>query len=260
MSRNSTERWPSGRRRLIGIQVYGNPVSWVRIPPSPPDKERTPCGSFFCLEGVCGRSRRGSSRARRSRATDARSAPAGRAPKVRINPTLSARQRKDPLRVLFLSRGGVRTKRPGFESSTAEPGDRRAKRARRESAEGANQSHPLRQTKKGPLAGPFFVSRGCADEAAGVRVEHGGAGRQTREARPQGERRRCESIPPSPPVDRRRARCGPSFCLPVKGVRANHTGFERRPDQRPTGGGAKPGSRQRTCGSPIFSTCRNASL
>ena len=31
-----TERWPSGRRRLIGIQVYGNPVSWVRIPPSPP--------------------------------------------------------------------------------------------------------------------------------------------------------------------------------------------------------------------------------
>ena len=27
-----------------------------------------------------------------------------------------------------------------------------------------------------------------------------------------------------------------------------------------SGGGAKPGSRQRTCGPPIFSTCRNASL
>ena len=30
------ERWPSGRRRLIGVQVGGYTVSWVRIPPSPP--------------------------------------------------------------------------------------------------------------------------------------------------------------------------------------------------------------------------------
>ena len=32
------ERWPSGRRRLIGVQVGGYTVSWVRIPPSPPSK------------------------------------------------------------------------------------------------------------------------------------------------------------------------------------------------------------------------------
>ena len=32
-----TERWPSGRRRLLGKQVYGNAVPRVRIPPSPPD-------------------------------------------------------------------------------------------------------------------------------------------------------------------------------------------------------------------------------
>ena len=31
-----TERWPSGRRRLLGKQVYGNAVPRVRIPPSPP--------------------------------------------------------------------------------------------------------------------------------------------------------------------------------------------------------------------------------
>src|SRR5258706_11213618 len=30
------ERWPSGRRRTLGKRVYGN-VSWVRIPPSPPN-------------------------------------------------------------------------------------------------------------------------------------------------------------------------------------------------------------------------------
>ena len=30
------ERWPSGRRRTPGKCVYGNPVSWVRIPPAPP--------------------------------------------------------------------------------------------------------------------------------------------------------------------------------------------------------------------------------
>ena len=30
------ERWPSGRRRLLGKQVCGNPAPRVRIPPSPP--------------------------------------------------------------------------------------------------------------------------------------------------------------------------------------------------------------------------------
>ena len=32
----NAERWPSGRRRTPGKCVYGNPVSWVRIPPAPP--------------------------------------------------------------------------------------------------------------------------------------------------------------------------------------------------------------------------------
>ncbi len=35
-----TERWPSGRRRTPGKCVYGNPVSRVRIPPSPPDSSK----------------------------------------------------------------------------------------------------------------------------------------------------------------------------------------------------------------------------
>ena len=40
------ERWPSGLRRLLGKQVYGNPVPRVRIPPSPP-KSNGPVGPIL---------------------------------------------------------------------------------------------------------------------------------------------------------------------------------------------------------------------
>jgi hypothetical protein len=87
----------------------------------------------------------------------------GLVPSVGSNPTLSARQEKAPSRGLFLSRERAWTNPPGFES------------------------HPLRQTRKGPLAGPFFVSRACVDEPTGVRSERGRAARQTAAGRPQGE-------------------------------------------------------------------------
>ena len=41
------ERWPSGRRRLLGKQVNGNPVSRVRIPPSPPVTKKAPSWGLF---------------------------------------------------------------------------------------------------------------------------------------------------------------------------------------------------------------------
>ena len=54
-----TERWPSGRRRTPGKCVYGNPVSRVRIPPSPPDFMRDPTrvpglGPGNRQKGACG--------------------------------------------------------------------------------------------------------------------------------------------------------------------------------------------------------------
>ena len=39
------ERWPSGRRRTPGKCVYVTSVSWVRIPPAPPDDVRAEFGS-----------------------------------------------------------------------------------------------------------------------------------------------------------------------------------------------------------------------
>ena len=35
-SKSNLERWQSGRMYLTRNQAYGNPVPWVRIPPSPP--------------------------------------------------------------------------------------------------------------------------------------------------------------------------------------------------------------------------------
>ena len=42
----ASEKWPSGRRRTPGKCVYGN-VSRVRIPPSPPSKQKTPLWGVF---------------------------------------------------------------------------------------------------------------------------------------------------------------------------------------------------------------------
>src|SRR5450759_1769958 len=36
------ERWQSGRMRRIRNPVYGYAVTWVRIPPSPPDTQSAP--------------------------------------------------------------------------------------------------------------------------------------------------------------------------------------------------------------------------
>ncbi len=53
----------------------------------------------------------------------------------------------------------------GGEERTANASERAA--PLRGEAHRAESSHPLRQTRKGPLAGPFFVSRGCVDEPTG---------------------------------------------------------------------------------------------
>jgi hypothetical protein len=41
------ERCQSGRMGLIRNQVYGSPVPWVRIPPSPPENEKAPLWGLF---------------------------------------------------------------------------------------------------------------------------------------------------------------------------------------------------------------------
>src|SRR5690348_8355427 len=47
------ERWQSGRMRRIRNPVYGYAVTWVRIPPSPPEAKNAPCGRFlFLAKGV----------------------------------------------------------------------------------------------------------------------------------------------------------------------------------------------------------------
>src|SRR4051794_26848145 len=43
----SPERWPSGRRRSIRNRVYCKTVSWVRLPPSPPNFAQAKFASIF---------------------------------------------------------------------------------------------------------------------------------------------------------------------------------------------------------------------
>ncbi len=50
-SRDRVERCLSGRKSLIRNQVYGFPVPWVRIPPSPPEKIKGPHRGPFCFSG-----------------------------------------------------------------------------------------------------------------------------------------------------------------------------------------------------------------
>ncbi len=94
-----TERWPSGRRRTPGKCVYGNPVSRVRIPPSPPDSSKGArlAPFVFPAPGVSGfepsidRDDGSTGGAKRHRnAEAARRRPGGRRPRRR-NPSLSAR-------------------------------------------------------------------------------------------------------------------------------------------------------------------------
>ena len=43
------ERCQSGRMGLTRNQVYGSPVPWVRIPPSPPEKQKRALVALFCF-------------------------------------------------------------------------------------------------------------------------------------------------------------------------------------------------------------------
>ena len=75
LRRKYLERCQSGRMGLIRNQVYGSPVPWVRIPPSPPKIKLAPSGPVLFLEEGLGRE---PCSTKRVSVLDARSAPGGR--------------------------------------------------------------------------------------------------------------------------------------------------------------------------------------
>ncbi len=93
-----TERWPSGRRRTPGKCVYGNPVSRVRIPPSPPDSSKGAPSGPFCMVGPGARGfepERSKMMVRRVTRSGTRASPQATTRRARhvvpSNPSLSAR-------------------------------------------------------------------------------------------------------------------------------------------------------------------------
>ncbi len=159
-----TERWPSGRRRTPGKCVYGNPVSRVRIPPSPPDSSKGARLAPFAFPapGVSGfepsidqddGSTGGAKRHRNAEAERRR--PGGRRPRRR-NPSLSARfkQRGQVGPFCMFGFDVLSLPCPGSYSSVYVPSVRRLP-----GAELAAPSAPLRHPASSP--GPRTLPQGA---------------------------------------------------------------------------------------------------
>ncbi len=136
------ERCQSGRMGLIRNQVYGSPVPWVRIPPSPPKYKRPLSGPFVFLP----------SRLRTSdpvRRAQPHSGMPGREATIPPSPPKYKRPLSGPF--VFLP-SGLRTSdpvRPTQPRSGMLAGSSRSEQA---------ESHPD-ETKRRPHKGRLFVFR-----------------------------------------------------------------------------------------------------
>ncbi len=123
------ERWPSGRRRTPGKCVYGNPVSRVRIPPSPPDSSKGARVAPFAFPapGVSGfEPEKSNMMVRRVPCSGTRASPQATTRRARhvvpSNPSLSARfKQRGPSGPFCISspwRIGIRTREIEHDGST----------------------------------------------------------------------------------------------------------------------------------------------